>query len=79
MSLVEKIAGLLIVVIVLGSVLLIIGKIQGSLNVVSAGKTTICIGICCIVITFIVYFKIKEYEIELNEIKFADKYLSTID
>ncbi len=73
MTLVEKIVWLLVVITVIGSVIIIVGKMQNSLNVVSAGKTTSCLGIIGLVVTLLVYFKIRQMEIETQQLKTLDK------
>ena len=76
MPLVENIVWLLVVITVIGSAILIIGKMQGSLNVVSAGKTTSCIGILGLVITLIIYLKIRKLEVEEKQVDALDRFLT---
>lgn len=68
MSIIETVTWLLVIITVIGSVILIFGEIANSLNVVTAGKTTACIGILGLIVVFVIYAKIKQYEMEMVEL-----------
>jgi hypothetical protein len=76
MTLVEKITWLLVVITVIGSVIIIIGNLMGSLNVATAGKTTSSLGVFGLIITLIVYLKIRHLEVEEQQLKTLDKLLT---
>lgn len=76
MNLTEKIVGLLVIITAIGSIILIIGKLQDSSSLKTTGETAAFIGVCGLVITLIIYIKLKEWEYEEKGFDTLGKLLS---
>ena len=72
----ETALGIIVAILVLGVILYTFGYLASSPGIEKTGKNTGWIAISGLIVLLIVYWKVKEYELEAKEINVLNKFLS---